>query len=116
VIEPARIFASGKIKTDFTTVKNNVAFWNDLHHLGLQKIRERSNAANWTIGNSVMAVREVGVDDATFDDKRRVMEQLKIVATVKDRVIASVDGVIEFYTPSSAISADDVCKLRRPIV
>jgi hypothetical protein len=60
VIEPARIVASGKIKTGFASVKNNIAFWNDLHHLGLNHIRERSNGATWTVGNSVMAVRGSG--------------------------------------------------------
>jgi len=58
VIEPVRIVTSGKIKIDISAVKQNIIFWNDLYHLGLSKIRERSNAATWTIANSVVAARE----------------------------------------------------------
>lgn len=58
MIEPARIAASGKIKTNVSAVKQNIVFWNDLHRLGLTELREKTRAATWTIANSVMAVRE----------------------------------------------------------
>lgn len=49
---------SGKIKTSIDAVKQNIAFWNDLYHLGLSNLRAGSSAATWTIANSVIAVRE----------------------------------------------------------
>lgn len=56
--EPARIVTSGKIKATIDTVKENIKFWNDLHHLGLGGYAGKSNAAAWTIANCVIAVRE----------------------------------------------------------
>jgi len=58
MIEPARIAASGKIKTNVHAVKQNIIFWNDLYQLGLTKLYENASAAAWTIANSVIAVRE----------------------------------------------------------
>ena len=59
MIEPVRIVAIGKIKTTIDTVKNNIRFWNDLHHLGLSEFREKAIAATWNIANAVIAIREL---------------------------------------------------------
>ena len=55
--------------------------------------------------HSAEDIRE-GIEHATFDDKRRWMERLRIVATVKDGAIVDLVGVIAFQFPSSATSAD----------
>lgn len=59
MIEPARIVTIGKIKTSIDVVKNNIGFWNDLHHLGLSGFREKAIAATWNIANAVIAIREL---------------------------------------------------------
>lgn len=55
MIESARIAATGKIKTNVSTVKDNISFWNELHHLGLSEFCQASKGATWTIGNAVLA-------------------------------------------------------------
>jgi len=59
VIESARIVAHGKIKTSIAAIKKNIAFWNDLHHLGLTELRAHVNAAIWSIANCIITLREI---------------------------------------------------------
>ncbi|MBI3741037.1 MAG: recombinase family protein [Chloroflexi bacterium] len=46
-------------------------------------------------------VRE-GLDNVTFDDKRRILESLKVKVTVKGGKVDAVTGIISFCTPQSA--------------
>jgi len=64
VIEPARIAASGKLKINIKTVKNNIHTWNEQHQLGLTDLREKASAATWHLVNCVVAVRKLE-DDTT---------------------------------------------------
>jgi len=64
VIEPARIAASGKLKTNVKIVKNNIDAWNEQHQLGLTDLREKASAATWHLVNCVVAVRKLE-DDTT---------------------------------------------------
>ncbi len=57
-----------------------------------------------------------GIDHPTYDDKRRMMERLRIVATVKNGAIVSVNGLIEFYTPKSVTAVVVAFRSRRPAV
>lgn len=59
MIESARIAATGKIKTNLSTVKDNIKFWNELHHLGLSEFCQASNGVTWAIANAVLAIRAV---------------------------------------------------------
>lgn len=63
MIEPARIAASGKLKTNVKIVKNNIHAWNEQHRLGLTDLREKATAATWHLANCILAVRKLEADE-----------------------------------------------------
>jgi hypothetical protein len=46
-----------------------------------------------------------GLENATYDDKRRMLENLRVRVTVKGGQIVGITGLIEFYTMSNATNA-----------
>jgi site-specific DNA recombinase len=61
---------------------------------------------DYAIADLLQFARDVraGIDNATFEDKRRIMEMLKVTVTVKGGEVDSVSGVIDFYTQQNGIA------------
>ena len=57
-----------------------------------------------------------GIENATFEDKRRAFEHLKIGVTIEGGQASSIVGVIAFCTLNSVTNADAVSRSRRPAV
>ena len=59
VIEQVRLIASGQVKANLSRVKQNLDFWNDIHHLELGSLRATDHTAVWSIANCIIAAREM---------------------------------------------------------